>query len=48
MTKSVVTTKKQGRKKVNQYILMKVLGEGKFARVYLAFNEQNGKDYAMK
>jgi serine/threonine protein kinase len=47
---SVISTKmKDGKKKINQYIVMKELGVGAFGKVMLVLNtEENNKQYAMK
>ena len=38
-----------GKKKINQYIVMKVIGKGSFGKVKLVLNtEENNKSYAMK
>jgi hypothetical protein len=51
ISKSVISTQKQkeGRKKINQYIVMKVIGQGSFGKVKLVLNtEEKNKPYAMK
>lgn len=47
---SVISTKmKDGKKKINQYIVMKEIGKGAFGKVKLVLNtEENNKQYAMK
>lgn len=40
---------KDGKKKINQYIVMKEIGKGTFGKVKLVYNtEENNKQYAMK
>ena len=51
ISKSVISTSKQrdGRKKINQYIVMKQIGKGSFGKVKLVLNSEEGnKPYAMK
>ena len=47
---SVISTKmRDGKKKINQYIVMKEIGKGAFGKVKLVLNtEENNKQYAMK
>eukprot|EP00347_Sterkiella_histriomuscorum_P020907 403336004 len=47
-TNSVISTRKNGKKKINQYVLQKELGSGNFAKVYECINEDDQKSYAMK
>lgn len=51
ISKSVISTlrQKDGKKKINQYIVMKEIGKGSFGKVKLVLNtEQQNKPYAMK
>lgn len=43
-----VDKEKKKYKKVNQYVLLKKLGEGSFSKVYLGFDTQTQKHYALK
>lgn len=47
---SVISTKtRDGKKKINQYIVMKLVGKGNFGKVKLVYNtDENNKQYAMK
>ncbi len=47
---SVVSTKtRDGKKKINQYIIMKLIGKGSFGKVKLVYNtDEKNKQYAMK
>jgi serine/threonine protein kinase len=47
-TVSVTHSRKNGKKKVNQYLVNTLIGQGKFSKVYKCLNEQNGLEYAMK
>ena len=53
-TRSVATTnnlkssRKNGHKKINQYIRHNQIGQGAFSKVYRCVSEIDGKDYAMK
>lgn len=49
-TQSIISTKDMtGNKKINQYIVLKVVGKGSFGKVKLVLNaEENNKPYAMK
>jgi serine/threonine protein kinase len=46
----VISTKtRDGKKKINQYIVIKLIGKGNFGKVKLVFNtEEDDKPYAMK
>jgi serine/threonine protein kinase len=46
----VISTKtRDGKKKINQYIVMKMIGKGNFGKVKLVYNtDENNKQYAMK
>mmetsp|Transcript_21796 Transcript_21796/g.20927 ORF Transcript_21796/g.20927 Transcript_21796/m.20927 type:complete len:311 (+) Transcript_21796:2396-3328(+) len=48
--RSMVSRRKDGRKQINQYILVKMIGQGQYAKVYACFEEKdpNKKMYAMK
>lgn len=50
VSKSVKTMKmRDGKKKINQYIVMREIGKGTFGKVKLVYNtEENNKPYAMK
>eukprot|EP00350_Pseudokeronopsis_sp_OXSARD2_P001562 CAMPEP_0170567112 /NCGR_PEP_ID=MMETSP0211-20121228/80277_1 /TAXON_ID=311385 /ORGANISM="Pseudokeronopsis sp., Strain OXSARD2" /LENGTH=130 /DNA_ID=CAMNT_0010888483 /DNA_START=354 /DNA_END=746 /DNA_ORIENTATION=+ len=49
ITKSVISGRDhQGKKKVNQYILLQEIGKGSYASVKLCYNTENKKMYAMK
>lgn len=51
ISRSVISTSKQrdGKKKINQYIVMKEIGKGSFGKVKLVLNtEEANKPYAMK
>jgi serine/threonine protein kinase len=40
---------RDGKKKINQYIVMKEIGQGTFGKVKLVYNtDENNKPYAMK
>lgn len=46
---SIITKKENGKKKINQYIIMKNIGKGSFGKVKLVLNTNDGnKPYAMK
>jgi serine/threonine protein kinase len=49
-SRSVISTKtRDGKKKINQYIVMKLIGKGNFGKVKLVLNtEEDDKPYAMK
>jgi [calcium/calmodulin-dependent protein kinase] kinase len=50
ISRSVISTKQRdGKKKINQYIVMKNIGKGSFGKVKLVLNtEDSNKPYAMK
>lgn len=50
VSKSVISTRQRdGKKKINQYIVMKEIGKGSFGKVKLALNtDEHNKPYAMK
>ena len=49
-SRSVISTKtRDGKKKINQYIVMKLIGKGNFGKVKLVLNtDEDDKPYAMK
>ncbi len=49
-SRSVISTKtRDGKKKINQYIVMKLIGKGNFGKVKLVLNtEEDNNPYAMK
>lgn len=49
-SKSVISTKmKDGKKKINNYIVLKEIGKGSFGKVKLVYDtDDNNKPYAMK
>ena len=45
----ISTKTRDGKKKINQYIVIKLIGKGNFGKVKLVFNtEEDDKPYAMK
>ena len=45
----MISSKQNGKKKINQYIIAKNLGKGSYGKVKLALNtEENNKAYAIK
>lgn len=49
VTKSVISRKENGKKKINQYIVVKTVGKGSFGKVKLVLNtDEENKAYAMK
>ena len=50
ISRSVISTKQRdGKKKINQYIVMKDIGKGSFGKVKLVLNTyDSNKPYAMK
>ena len=50
VSRSVLSTRQRdGKKKINQYIIMNQIGKGSFGKVKLALNtEENNKPYAIK
>lgn len=45
---SVTRSRKNGKKKINQYIVNSLIGQGKFSKVYKCQSESTGLFYAMK
>lgn len=49
VSKSVISRRENGKKKINEYIVMKDIGKGSFAKVKLVLNsEESNKACAMK
>lgn len=51
ISRSIISTTKQrdGKKKINQYIVMKEIGKGSFGKVKLVLNtDEDNKPFAMK
>ena len=47
-TKRVVSSKAGGKKRINQYVILKQLARGSFGVVKLCRNEDDGQEYAVK
>ena len=47
-TASCISKKKDGKKQINQYVILNILGQGKFAKVKKALNTETRETFAVK